>query len=87
MSRTEHIADVLGRKAMAERLGVGATAVSNAVVRGWFPPSWYFVIDKMCEGVGIECYPEMFRMKSPNDTTQTVDCEGGKCPQAAGGEK
>lgn len=59
------IADALGRKAIAEAVGVGETAVSNAVVRGKFPPSWFLVLSEMSKERGVECPPALFGMKIP----------------------
>jgi hypothetical protein len=64
-------ADSIGRKALAEGVGVGATAVSNAVVRGRFPSSWFFVAKRLADCAGVTCPPELFGMKQP-DTTQNV---------------
>lgn len=60
------IADTLGRKEIATALDVGLTAVSNAVVKGRFPPSWYVVLLEMCRDASIDCPPELFQMKSTN---------------------
>src|SRR6056297_748356 len=63
MITSRDIADRLGRKSIAERLGVGETAVSNAVVRGWFPATWSYLLEQMCNEEGIECPPALFRMR------------------------
>lgn len=57
------IADALGRKNIADALKVGPTAVSNAVVRGAFPASWYVTIAFMCEKEGLPCPPSLFGMR------------------------
>lgn len=53
---------------MADALDVGATAVSNAVVRGWFPSSWYVTCSALAVLSGIECPPQLFGMRKPNAT-------------------
>ena len=53
---------------MADALDVGATAVSNAVVRGWFPASWYVTCSALAVLSGIECPPKLFGMRKPNAT-------------------
>jgi hypothetical protein len=76
MSTPSNIADALGRSQMAEALGVGKTAVSNAVVRGKFPPSWFLVISRMAAGLEIPCPPSAFGMVTPKeDNPQSTDCE------------
>lgn len=67
---------------MADALDVGATAVSNAVVRGWFPSSWFLVVNDLAGERGIPCPPDLFKMKSPS--TQSVD--GAPCVQGVGDE-
>ena len=56
-----------GQVAMARRIGVGATAVNNAVNRGAFPASWYLVVKEMCDEAGIGCPPEVFGFKMVAD--------------------
>lgn len=65
MMTASHIADTVGRKAIAKAAQVGETAVSNAVVRGKFPSSWYFVVAPLAASHGIECPPALFGMKTP----------------------
>lgn len=72
MSSHTEIADALGRARMAETLGVGRTAVSNAVVRQRFPSSWFLILQGMCAERGIECPPGLFDMRLP-DSSQFVD--------------
>lgn len=57
------ICDALGRKAIAERLNVGATAVSNASAENRFPASWYAAIKDMCEAAEIACPLDAFNWK------------------------
>jgi len=54
------VCDALGRKAMAENLGVGVTAISNASVQGMFSARWYVVIKRMCDEAGVECPSGLF---------------------------
>lgn len=54
------IADRIGRKVIAEKLGVRPTAVSNAVVAGAFPPRWFLIIEAACAEFGVECPREAF---------------------------
>lgn len=65
-------ADAVGRKRLADALQVGATAVSNAVVRGWFPSSWFLVAKQLAESAGVECQPQLFGMRMA-DNTQIVE--------------
>lgn len=67
MNTTSHIADALGRKKIADALGVGLTAVSNAVVRGSFPASWFVAVSKLARDANVECPPHLFQMKGVDD--------------------
>ena len=69
MTTASELADALGRKNIADALGVGLTAVSNAVVRGIFPSSWFLVMRELAENAGVSCPPGLFKMRvhnSPN---------------------
>lgn len=68
MTTAADIADALGRKNIAEAADVGLTAVSNAVVRGSFPPSWYIAVSSLAIPKGIHCPPELFNMVIPCNT-------------------
>jgi len=57
------ICDTLGRKAIADRLGVGTTAVSNASVDGRFPAAWYLGIVSMCDAAGLHCPIMLFNWR------------------------
>lgn len=83
MTTASELANALGRKTIADALGVGLTAVSNAVVRGWFPSSWFLAVKSVADAAGQECPPELFRMRS--HASQSVD--SGTAPQPAGGKK
>lgn len=70
MVTTASLADAIGRKTMADALGVLPTAVSNGVVRGAFPASWFLVVKALADARGIECPPDLFGMRPP---PQSVD--------------
>lgn len=59
----QSLADALGRQTIADACGVGLTAVSNAVVRGRFPSSWFLAVQSLAAQSGLECPPALFRMK------------------------
>lgn len=63
MRTTLDIADTLGRKAIAEAVGVVPTAVSNAVKRGEFPASWYFAVSALAKKRGLHVDPAAFKVK------------------------
>lgn len=63
------ICDALGRKTVAERLGVRPTAVSNAVTDGRFPARWFPVVRGMCEERGLDCPENAFNFKTPESVT------------------
>ena len=64
-------ADAVGRKQIASALGIKDTAVSNAVVRGKFPSSWFNVLEAVARDAGIDCPRGMFRFKH-GDSSQNV---------------
>lgn len=66
MINAPQFADAIGRKKMADALDVGLTAVSNAVVRGKFPASWFTVCEMLADLEGVECPPELFGHKLPH---------------------
>lgn len=63
MITTIHLADAIGRRKIAEALGVLPTAVSNAVVRGRFPSSWFLILSRLAADAGLDCPPELFGMR------------------------
>lgn len=65
MTNASFIADTVGRAKIADACEVGLTAVSNAVVRGRFPASWYFPVRYLCDEAGIDCPLASFGMKVP----------------------
>lgn len=65
---TYEIANVIGRKAIAEAVGVQATAVSNAIVRGKFPPAWFIAVQGLAQAAGIDCPPCIFGMIVPQSS-------------------
>lgn len=71
-TQAKKFAEALGRKDIAAAVGVKSTAVSNAVVRGWFPASWFIVVSDLANRKGLDCPPHLFGMK-PLDNTQSVD--------------
>lgn len=71
MTTARDIADAVGRKRLADTLGVGETAVSNAVVRGWFPSAWFLVVKDLADGAAVDCPPALFKMRLAG--SQNVD--------------
>lgn len=65
MTQAITFANAVGRNNLAKATGVGLTAVSNAVVRGWFPSSWFVAAKALADEKGVECPPELFGMKLP----------------------
>jgi hypothetical protein len=51
---------------MAAHLGVGLTAVNNAVHRGAFPSNWFFCLKDLCDEAGIDCPKELFGFRLPS---------------------
>lgn len=66
MDNATTFAKAVGRDNLAKATGVGLTAVSNAVVRGWFPSSWFVAAKALADENGVDCPPELFGMKLPD---------------------
>ena len=62
---THELADALGRKDMAQALGVGATAISNAVVAKQFPAAWFDTLEAMANSRGVTCPRALFAWRKP----------------------
>src|SRR6056297_2503933 len=75
MSQVSEFADAIGRQKLAQALDVGPTAVSNAVVRGCFPSSWFLVCQGLAREAGIACAPDLFRMR-PAEGPRGTDTDG-----------
>jgi hypothetical protein len=73
MTTASELADAIGRKRMADTLEVGVTAISNAVVRGWFPSSWFLVVQALAAEAGVECPPALFKMRAHNSPSVDFD--------------
>lgn len=69
----EQLIDSIGRKRIADRVGVGLTAVSNAAVRKRIPSSWYAACRALASDQGIECPPELFGQKGMPQHTEGAD--------------
>lgn len=67
MNTASQLAQAIGRKNIEKAVGVGSTAVSNAVARGWFPATWFIVMSGMADKVGEQCPPELFKMRAAID--------------------
>jgi hypothetical protein len=78
MTKASELADTLGRRAIADAVGVGLTAVSNAVIRGAFPSSWYVACQTLAAEKHCECPPALFGMKAgaPQDVNLSPDNKG-----------
>ena len=60
MENTSDFARAIGRKEMAQALGVGVTAISNAVVAGSFPAAWFDALEALAKAKGQECPRDLF---------------------------
>lgn len=63
MMNARTFAKIVGRKKIAHVLGVGVSAVGNAIQRGEFPASWRAGCEHLADLHGIECPPHMFAMR------------------------
>ena len=78
MADIQHIAKFLGQKRIADALDVHATAVNNAVTRGAFPTSWFFVVKELCDEAGIECPRGLFKFKSSACQSDAAEAEAAE---------
>jgi hypothetical protein len=60
MADVEKICDTVGRNVIAKHLGVGGTAISNALDKGVFPARWFVVMAALCKDAGVDCPFEAF---------------------------
>jgi hypothetical protein len=67
MDNAKDIAALIGQRRIAVALGIGVTAVNNAVVRGKFPAAWLPVIRQICATEGIACHESAFNFRAATD--------------------
>ena len=67
MLTVPHIVKSVGRKSLAEKLGVGVTAIHNAEADGIFPASWRDVLEAQGEDIGLDInsteFKHLFKMR------------------------
>jgi hypothetical protein len=56
-------ADAIGRKEIADAVGVGLTAVSNAVVRQAFPASWFSACQRLAIQKKVPFPADLFQQR------------------------
>lgn len=77
MNTAQDIASELTQAQIARALGVGVTAVNNALQRGGkFPSGWFTVVRSLCEERGLECPEGAFNFKAPPSSRKA------RCPSA-----
>ncbi|WP_412506191.1 hypothetical protein [Roseovarius sp. SYSU LYC5161] len=67
MDDAKDIAARIGQRRIAMALGIGVTAVNNAVVRGKFPAACLPVIRQICATEGITCHESAFNVRAATD--------------------
>jgi hypothetical protein len=77
MQTAKEISARFGQRTIAATLGVSVGAVSNAVVRGQFPASWYVAIQSLCNRDGELCPVEAFAFKPIHQCASSVESEAG----------
>lgn len=65
MSKVEQICTEIGRTRVSRVVGVSRAMVSNAVADGFFPASWFDLLEKECRLLGVECPRSAFRFRQP----------------------
>lgn len=69
MNSATNIADALGRKQIADALGLGKPAVSNAVAAGVFPAAWFRKVSQLCAASGVDCPMDAFSWRGGDPQT------------------
>lgn len=59
------VVEALGRETICERFGFSQTRISNHVVRGKFPSSWYLQLKKLSDEVGYDLPESAFYWFEP----------------------
>lgn len=62
--------DAVGRRTIADALGVGLTAVSNAYVDDRFPASWFDALDRIASEAGEDLPRSAFNWKRAKSLPQ-----------------
>jgi hypothetical protein len=70
-------------KALARRLGVRNTAISNAVAQNRFPARWYQIVTAMCSEKGIKVEGEEYRGLFNFIQNDDLDAECPQLPEVA----
>ncbi len=70
---TARIANLIGRRKIADELGVSYSAVSNHVVEGVFPASWYKVIKHLAAENHVSVEESLFKFKDVRDVSREVE--------------
>lgn len=63
MSDVQTIVARLGRKQIADRIGVTDAAIGNALSDGRFPAWWYRDLREFCAEEGVNCPMAAFKWK------------------------
>lgn len=82
MITTLQFAEAVGRRKMAAALKVLPTAISNAVGRETFPPSWLVTCQALADEVGVDCPPELFAQR-PFHNSPSVNPDANRQPQGS----
>jgi len=61
------VVEALGRENICNRLGFSQTRISNHVVSGKFPPSWYLQLKIIADEQGYELPHSAFRWFEPEE--------------------
>jgi len=80
------ICDALGRRKIADVIGVRLTSVSNAVSCGQFPARWFDAIEKLCADAGIACPRHLFSFAGVDKTHVGMDAPQPAAPAAPNNE-
>ena len=71
MTDVRKIISGIGRSRLADALGCGPTAVLNAASRGFFPASWYPIVQRLATEQGVIVPDNLFNWRKPLDASDT----------------
>lgn len=66
------VVNEIGRDRIANVLGVKQAAISNVVVSGAFPTSWYMVVKDLADETGAEAPDYLFKFKK-KDLSNSIE--------------
>ena len=63
----KEITSAIGQDVVMSALGVSHHSITNARTKGRFPASWFFIMNDLCSGAGIDCPMSVFNWRKPSE--------------------